>query len=58
MPYSIHKVNNGYVVKSPTSAWHHATKAKAESQMRLLNAIEHGYSPEGSNKNFKPGKKK
>jgi hypothetical protein len=47
MPYSISKRDGEYTVRSP-----HGTKAKrtskrkAESQVRLLNAIEHGFEPD------------
>ena len=46
MPYSMSSTNGGYTVRSP-----HGTKAKktskrkAESQIKLLNAIEHGFVP-------------
>ncbi len=48
MPAKISKVKGGYQVKTPNSI--HAkktTKAKAESQQRLLNAIDHGFRPTG-----------
>jgi hypothetical protein len=53
MPYSIEKSGNKFIVKN-TATGHvkgtHSTKEKAESQMRLLQAIEH-------NPGFKPKKK-
>ena len=45
MPYKMKKVN-GFQVKGPSGV--HAkntTKAKAESQMRLLRGVEHGMVP-------------
>lgn len=49
MPVSIHKKSSGkYSVSTPNGV--HAkgtTKAKAESQARLLNAIDHGWTPTG-----------
>ena len=52
MPVTIKRIKGGYQVRTPRMI--HAkktTKAKAKSQERLLNAIEH-------NPNFKPRKKK
>lgn len=46
MPYKIKKVKGGYRVSSP-----HGTKAKktskrnAKKQVRLLNAVKHGWKP-------------
>lgn len=51
MPTKVKKVGKTYQVSTPNSV--HAkgtTKAKAEAQQRLLNAIEH-------NPDFKPRKK-
>lgn len=52
MPAKVNKVKGGgYSVRTPNGV--HAkntTKAKAEAQQRLLNAIDHGYKPTG-----KPG---
>jgi hypothetical protein len=49
MPYGMFKLNgNKYEVKNVKSGEIHAkgtTKAKAERQMRLLNAIDNGYKP-------------
>ena len=49
MPVSIKKTSKGnYRVSTPTMV--HAkgtTKAKAESQARLLNAVKHGWKPTG-----------
>ena len=48
MPAKVTKVKGGYQVKTPNAVHaKHTTKAKAKSQQRLLNAIEH-------NPNFKP----
>lgn len=49
MPVKIIKKGDKYEVKTPNMA--HAkgtTKAKAESQARLLRAVEHGWKPSGS----------
>ena len=56
MPVSIKKVAGGYRVSTPrgTKA-KHTTKAKAQAQERLLNAVEHGWRPKGSEK--RPRKK-
>ena len=46
MPAKIVKKGNKYQVKTPNMV--HAkgtTKAKAKSQQRLLNAIDHGWKP-------------
>ena len=46
MPVSIHKRGNRYEVDTPNQV--HAkgtTKAKAVRQARLLNAIDHGWTP-------------
>ena len=48
MPARVRKVKGGYSVSTPNAV--HAkktTKAKAESQKRLLNAVEHGWKPTG-----------
>jgi hypothetical protein len=48
MPYNIVKEGNKFVVKnSKTGKVHgtHPTRAKAESQMRLLYGIEKGWKP-------------
>ena len=55
MPVKIQSVGKGkYRVSTPhgTKA-KHTTKAKAERQKRLLNAVDHGWKPTG-----KPAKKK
>ncbi len=57
MPVRIRKVRGGYKVSTP-----HGTKAnktslaKAKSQKKLLDAVEHGWRPTGS-KAKKRGKK-
>ena len=46
MPVSIKKKNGGYEVRTPKGV--HAKKTslkKAKAQERLLNAVEHGWSP-------------
>jgi len=48
MPVSISKKDGGYEVRTPNRV--HAkktTKKKAEAQKRLLNAVEHGWTPTG-----------
>jgi hypothetical protein len=48
MPVSIRKRGKKYQVSTPNQV--HAkgtTKAKAEAQKRLLNAVEHGWKPTG-----------
>lgn len=48
------KVKGGYQVRTPNMVHaKHTTKAKAQAQMRLLQAVEHGFVPTG-----KPGYKK
>jgi len=55
MPAKVTKKANGkYEVSTPNGV--HAkgtTKAKAESQQRLLNAIDHGWEPTGKKKKAK-----
>jgi len=48
MPYKITKADGAYKVTSPhgTRA-KHTTKAKAKKQVRLLNAVKHGWRPTG-----------
>jgi hypothetical protein len=58
MPYVIRKVRNKncYSVKNIESGKIHAkcaTKEKAKKQIRLLNAIEHGWKPSKSPKKMK-----
>jgi hypothetical protein len=46
MPAKVSKVKGGYQVRTPNSV--HAkktTKAKAKAQVRLLNAVDHGWKP-------------
>lgn len=50
MPYKINQVMGGFeVVNAQTGEIHakHTTKAKAQRQVRLLNATEHGFKPTG-----------
>lgn len=51
MPVKITKSGSGYRVSTPhgTKA-RHTTKAKAEAQKRLLNAVEHGWRSTGRKK--------
>ena len=50
MPVKIKKVD-GYQVRTPGGVKAKSTtKAKADSQKRLLNAIEHGFKPTGKKK--------
>jgi hypothetical protein len=55
MPVKIQSVGKGkYKVSTPSGTKaKHTTKAKAEKQMRLLNAIDHGFKPTA-----RPAKKK
>lgn len=48
MPVKVKKVKGGYRVSTPhgTKA-KRTTRAKAERQKRLLNAVEHGWKPTG-----------
>ena len=53
MPYEVkHKGAGRYEVINKRTGTGHGltTKAKAEKQMRLLNAIEHGYRPDGGSR--------
>ena len=50
MPYAIRPVGDGFeVVNAATGKVRakHTTRAKAERQVRLLNAVEHGFRPTG-----------
>ena len=49
MPTKITPVKGGYRVSTPHGVKaKRTTKAKAEKQKRLLNAVEHGFKPTGS----------
>lgn len=49
MPVKIQKTDGGYRVSTPHGVKaKHTTKAKAEAQERLLNAVEHGWKPSQS----------
>ena len=51
MPVKVSKIKGGYQVRTPNMVHaKHTTKAKAESQKRLLNAVEHNpsFKPRGS----------
>ena len=51
MPAKITKVKGGYKVSTPSGTHaKHTTKVKAQSQARLLNAIDHGWKPTGKRK--------
>ena len=57
MPFRMKKVKGGYRVSSPNSVHAKKTsKKKAKSQMRLLNAVEHGWKPTG--RKAKKGRKR
>lgn len=55
MPAKIRKLKNGkYRVYTPNGVHAKATtKAKAQAQARLLNAVEHGWVPTGKSKKRK-----
>lgn len=54
MPYRIEKVKGGFKVSSPTGTRAKKTsKRKAKSQIRLLNAVDHGFVPRKSKKSGK-----
>jgi len=46
MPVTIRKTGNAYQVRTPGGVKaKHTTRAKAEKQQRLLNALDHGFEP-------------
>lgn len=51
MPYEIRKKGTGYVVVNTATGKEHSKKgipkARAEAQMRLLRAIQFGFTPKG-----------
>ena len=50
MPYEIVQKGTGVVVRNKLTGKIHAkgtTKRKAEAQLRLLNAVDHGWHPTG-----------
>lgn len=50
MPYKVQQVMGGFeVVNTRTGRVHakHTTRVKAERQVRLLNAVGHGFKPTG-----------
>ena len=57
MPYSMFRLPDGHyrVINTESRRVHskHSTKENAQKQMRLLNAVEHGFVPTG-----KPAEKK
>ena len=53
MPYGIQKIEDKFrVVNLATGKVHakHTTRAKAEAQVRLLEAVDHGFQPTGKKK--------
>lgn len=51
MPVRVTRSDGGYRVSTPGGVKaKRTTKAKAESQRRLLNAVEHGWKPTGKKK--------
>lgn len=51
MPVKIKKTKGGYQVSTPNMVHaKHTTLANAKSQERLLNAVEHGWKPDGKKK--------
>lgn len=49
MPVSVRKLNGGYRVSTPGGVKaKRTTKKKAMKQRRLLNAVEHGFTPSRS----------
>jgi hypothetical protein len=50
--YELIKKGTGYVVRNMETGKEHSKKgipkARAEAQMRLLMAIDHGFTPKGS----------
>lgn len=57
MPWAVRNVN-GYQVSSPGGVKaKRTTKEKAESQVNLLRAVEHGFKPTGKKKRKKRRKK-
>ena len=54
MPAKLKKVKGGYSVKTPGGVKSKRTsKTKAEAQIRLLNAIDHGWKPTGKKRQKK-----
>lgn len=48
MPVTMKKKGSGFEVRTPGGVKSkNTTKMKAESQERLLNALEHGWKPKG-----------
>lgn len=47
MPVHLRQVKGGWEVRTPNMVHSkHTTRAKAKAQVRLLNAIDHGYDPD------------
>lgn len=60
MPYAVRKRGNKYVVinkETGKTKGTHTSKSKAESQMRLLRGVEHGWKPTGKKITKKKTKK-
>lgn len=55
MPVKLRKLKSGKVQVSTPNMVHSkgTTMAKAKSQERLLNAVEHGWNPKASRKKFR-----
>lgn len=57
MPYGIQKVAEGkyQVINLKTGQVHakHTSKTKADAQVRLLEAVDHGFTPSGKKKKQK-----
>lgn len=60
MPEKIKKVKGGgYQVSGPHGIHaKHTTKAKAQAQVRLLNAVEHGFKPTGKSASYRKNVRK
>lgn len=57
MPVKITKTGKGYRVSTPHGVKaKRTTRAKANKQARLLNAVEHGWKPTGSRRRAKTAK--
>lgn len=57
MPVKITKTGKGYRVSTPHGVKaKRTTRAKANKQARLLNAVEHGWKPTGSRRRAKAAK--
>lgn len=53
MPAELKKVEGGYKVWTPNTGYHSKkpmTLKVAKAQLRLLNAVDHGFKPDGKKK--------